>query len=61
MKVTETEFLFVDDVSRMFRISPNTLRRKEWRRKSGIPLRKVGKQLCGARTEIERWFQGLDR
>ena len=56
----DSEILFVDDISKMFRISSNTLRRKEWRKKSGIPLKKVGKKLCGAKTEIDRWFLDLD-
>ena len=58
--MVETELLFIGDVSKMLRISPNTLRRKKWRKKTGIPLHKVGKQLCGSRYEIEKWFRGLD-
>lgn len=55
----ESDLLFVDDISRLFRLSKNTIRRRKWREKSGIPLHKVGKQLCGSRTEIENWFKGL--
>lgn len=58
--MADDSILFVVDIAKLFRISPNTLRRKKWRQKSGIPLRKVGRQLCGLRPEIERWFKGLN-
>lgn len=58
--MVEDNIIFISDISKLFRISPNTLRRKKWRKKTGIPLRKVGKQLCGSRSEIEKWFRGLD-
>lgn len=58
--MADDSILFVADIAKLFRISPNTLRRKKWRQKSGIPLRKVGRQLCGLRPEIERWFKGLN-
>lgn len=58
--MTEQDMLFVRDISKMFHISENTIRRKKWREKTGIPLRKVGKQLCGVKSEIEKWFRGLN-
>jgi hypothetical protein len=60
LKMTEDNMLFVEDISRLFHISPNTLRRKAWRQRWGIPLKRVGKKLCGLRPEIERWFRGLN-
>jgi len=56
----EGDILFSEDITRLFRISPNTLRRKKWREKTGIPLHKVGKRLCGLKSEIEKWFKGLN-
>jgi len=56
----ESDLLFIEDIARLFRVSKNTIRRRKWREKSGIPLRKVGKRLCGSRAEIESWFKGLD-
>lgn len=56
----ETDLLFVADISKLFRISENTIRRREWRKKSGIPLRKIGRQLCSSREELERWYKGLN-
>lgn len=58
--MVEDSILFVPDIARMFKVSENTIRRRKWRERSGIPLRKVGKQLCGARSDIERWFKGLN-
>ena len=57
--MTENEILFVEDIVKIFHISANTIRRKRWREKTGIPLRKVGKKLCGTKAEIEKWFKGL--
>lgn len=51
----EQEVLFVEDISKLFHISPNTIQRKRWRAESGIPLRRIGKRLCGFRKEIEGW------
>ena len=59
-KIIDGEVMFVEDISRLFKISPTTIRRKGWREKTGIPLRKVGKRLCGMRVEIENWFKGLN-
>lgn len=56
----EGDILFIEDISRLFHIAPNTLRRKKWRQKSGIPLRKVGNKLCGLKFELEKWFRGLN-
>ena len=55
--MTEDSILFVPDIARMFKVSENTIRRRKWRERSGIPLRKVGKQLCGTRSDIEHWFK----
>ena len=59
-KIIEDKILFVDDIARLFRISPNTIRRKKWREKAGIPLRKVGKRLSGTKSEIAKWFKELN-
>jgi len=55
--VTEGDVLFVADIVKLFHISANTIRRKKWREKTGIPLYKVGKNLCASRVDIERWFK----
>lgn len=60
LKMAEGEILFVEDIARLFHVSADTVRRREWRQKNGIPLRKVGKHLCGLKTEIDRWFKGLN-
>jgi hypothetical protein len=54
-EMVEEGLLFLDDISRIFRISKNTLQRKKWREQKGIPLHKIGKKLCGFKNEIERW------
>lgn len=56
----EGDILFVDDIVKLFHISANTIRRRSWRQKTGIPLRKVGRQLCGLRSDVEKWFRGLN-
>ena len=53
------KLLFVEDIADLFKISEDTVRRKEWRDKTGIPLFKVGKRLCGLPEEIEEWLKGL--
>jgi hypothetical protein len=51
----DQEVLFVEDISKLFHISPNTIQRKKWREESGIPLHRIGKKLCGFKNEIDRW------
>ena len=54
------ELLFVEDIAKLFNVSEDTIRRKKWRQKNGIPLHRVGKRLCGLKEEIEEWFRGLN-
>jgi len=54
-EVVQSEVLFVPDIARLFRVSPNTIQRKKWREETGIPLHKIGKRLCGFKQEIEKW------
>lgn len=56
----ETQLLFVEDIATIFKVSEDTVRRKDWRDKTGIPLHKVGKRLCGSSEEIEKWFKKLN-
>ena len=56
----EDKLLFVEDIVERFKLSENTVRRKKWRKRTGIPLHKVGKRLCASEDEIEKWFRGLD-
>jgi transposase-like protein len=49
------EILFVEDISRLFGVSANTIHRKRWREETGIPLHKIGKKLCGFKQEVEKW------
>ena len=53
--MTDGEILFVEDISRLFQVSVNTIQRKKWREQTGIPLHKIGKKLCGFKHEIEKW------
>ena len=49
------EILFVEDISKLFGVSANTIHRKRWREETGIPLHKIGKKLCGFKHEVEKW------
>lgn len=53
--MTQGEILFVEDISRLFGVSANTIHRKSWRKETGIPLHKIGKKLCGFKQEVEKW------
>lgn len=51
------DIMFSKDIAKMFGCSENTLRRREFRKKLGIPIKKVGKRLCCSRSELEKWFE----
>ena len=53
--MTEADILFVEDISKLFGVSANTIHRKRWREETGIPLHKIGKKLCGFKHEVEKW------
>jgi len=53
----QRDILFIKDIAVLFDISPTTLRRKKWRKRTQIPFHKIGKKLCCSRVEIETWFK----
>jgi len=54
----EPEILFVKDIARFLDIHPTTIRRRAWREKNDIPLRKVGGRLCCFKVEFVNWHRG---
>ena len=55
--MTRQDVLTVEDVARILGISKNTIQRKSWRERTGCPLGKVGKELCGLTKDFEEWIQ----
>jgi len=53
--MVQSDILFVEDIARLFHVTPNTIQRKKWRMETGIPLHKIGKKLCGFKNEVEEW------
>lgn len=51
------DLLFIDDVHKLIRVSKNTIRRKKWREKTGIPMRKIGNKLCGYKQDVITWIR----
>lgn len=52
--------LTLEDISAILRISRNTLQRKTWRKKTGCPLKKIGRRLLIYNKDFEDWFRGLN-
>lgn len=49
--------LIVEEIAEILRISPATMRSKEWQTRTKCPLRKVGKRLYALETDIRDWFK----
>lgn len=54
--MTKHDVLFLPEVSEIVGVSENTLRRKAWREKTGIPIRRKGKRLYAIRRELFAWL-----
>ena len=48
--------LTVEDIAEILHMTTNTLQRKSWRKKTGCPLRKIGKRLIAKWDEFWKWF-----
>lgn len=51
--------LTLEEISGILRISRNTLQRKDWRKRTGCPLKKIGKRLLAFRKDFEDWFRSI--
>jgi len=56
--MTRQDILFAEEVSKILKISRNTIQRKSWRDKTGCPLKKRGKRLYTLVTEFQKWLKG---
>ena len=55
--MTQYDVLTVERVSEILGISRNTIQRRDWREKTGCPLRKKGKRLYSMTKEFSDWLK----
>jgi len=55
--MTEADILTVEQISKILRISCNTIQRKSWQQKTGCPLRQIGRRLYVIAAEFWQWFK----
>lgn len=58
--MTREDILTVEQISEILEISRNTIQRRNWRERTGCPLRKVGKRLYAFATEFYKWMKGMN-
>jgi excisionase family DNA binding protein len=58
--MTREDILTVEEVSELLGISRNTIQRRNWRAKTGCPLRKIGKRLYALAAEFHKWMKGVN-
>ena len=56
--MTKQDVLTVEEISNILGISRNTIQRKNWREKTGCPLRKIGRRLYALASEFNKWLKG---
>lgn len=50
----------LEEISQMLGVGVNTLQRKYWRKKTGCPLKKIGKHLIAYRPQFEEWLKNYN-
>ena len=55
--MTREDILTVEEVSSILGISKNTVQRRDWRDRTGCPLRKLGKRLYILDAEFNKWVR----
>ena len=58
--MTRQDILTVEEVSVLLGISRNTIQRRDWRERTGCPLRKIGKRLYVLVIEFNKWMKGIN-
>ena len=58
--MTRQDVLTVEQVSEVLGVSRNTIQRRDWREKTGCPLRKIGKRLYILVDEFHKWMERAD-
>ncbi|MHC4123953.1 MAG: helix-turn-helix domain-containing protein [Planctomycetota bacterium] len=56
--MTTQDVLTVEQVADILHISKNTIQRKSYREKTGIPLKKRGRRLYTLAAEFYKWLKG---
>ena len=56
--MTRQDVLTVGQIAEILQISENTIQRKSWRKRTGCPLRKIGKKLYALVREFDKWMMG---
>ena len=56
--MTPADRMSIKEVSDYIGIGVNTLDRKSWRAKTGIPLIKMGRNLISYRPMLDKWIEG---
>jgi uncharacterized protein YjcR len=56
--MTRQDVLTVEEIAEILGVSRNTIQRKNWRDRTGCPVRKIGKRLYALATEFHRWLRG---
>jgi len=59
-RMTRQDILTVEKVSEILGISRNTVQRRDWRDRTGCPLRKIGKRLYVLDMEFARWVKSIN-
>jgi len=59
-RMTRQDILTVEKVSEILGISRNTVQRRDWRDRTGCPLRKIGKRLYVLDAEFARWVKSIN-
>ena len=58
--MTRQDILTVEQISEILGISKNTIQRRNWRDKTGCPMRKIGKRLYVFVSEFSRWAKDIN-
>ena len=55
--ITENDRMALQEISKILNIGINTLQRREWRMKTGCPIKKIGGKLMAFRQQFNEWLE----
>ena len=50
----------LEEIAEMLGVSVNTLQRRAWRKKTGCPIKKIGRNLIAYRPQFEEWLKNYN-
>ena len=55
--ITAGDRMTIKEISQILGVGINTIQRKSWRRRTGCPIKKIGRNLVAFRKQFTEWLE----